>query len=133
MIELLALPILFIMLTGFLLVPWLTPLSAVILLFHIIRNHKYPQALCSCLLCCYGLISSVGIWFVNPATADINKITDQPQFMLLPQLVVLLFACREQFLLGVAEHRKLPVYGTLVLSATALYWMAIAAVMSAAV
>ncbi|MGI9282040.1 MAG: hypothetical protein ACR2PX_20750 [Endozoicomonas sp.] len=129
--DLIALPFILIMLTGFLVIPWLTPISALAFLAFSIRSGDHRQTPASLLLSIYGLVSSIGIWFTE-GMVTIDYIAENPQFFLLPPVVLLMLAIKEQRKLKKTRKRKLK-YFSLTLSSLALYWITLAAVMSASV
>ena len=62
----------------------------------------------------------------------INHIIEMPQLYLLPQILLLILAIREQQRLNPEEYLRMRIYITLGLSSVSLYIMALAAVISVA-
>ncbi len=95
MTDLIVLPFIFIMLTGFLIIPWLTPITAIVVLGQIFRTGHYRQSLLSITICLYGVLTTIGIWFYDSLN-EINTIVENPEYFIFPQLLFLILGIREQ-------------------------------------
>ena len=127
-------PIIFIMVAGILVVPFATPASCVGWIWgNFMGRVRLIQAPVSFFLCIYGLGLTVGIWFINPSREAINAVVDSPVSALgIPGLVMVL-ALMEQRRLALPRFWGRMGLCSSILAGLALYWMALAATMSAAV
>ncbi len=133
MIDFLIWPLIFIMLSGFLIVAWLAPLSAGLALAGMFLKYPLETIKFSVLLCLYGLVTTVVIWFTDDMSA-MSWVANNPLYSLVPQLVVLGLALVEQSRLKATNFiMKLGMVIALVLSSLGLYWVTLAAVMSASI
>ncbi|MGI9276845.1 MAG: hypothetical protein ACR2PT_18615 [Endozoicomonas sp.] len=131
MTDLLVLLLIATTLAGFLIVPWLTPLTAALLLLYSYIKHRIRQSPVTCLISFYGIISPA-LWFIESMDV-IEHIFGSPQLYILPQAILLFLAIREQQQFNLAGYMKASIGLTLGLSAFALYIMAFAAFFSAGV
>ena len=132
--EIIILPVIFIMVMGILVVPFITPVLCLIYLVSAMKGWFPPSKMpVSFFVVLAGFVVTVGFWLINPGTGEIQYIVDQPLITLLPQLILLGLALLELMRHQLEFWKKLLAGCTVVMSCTALYWMAIAAVMSAAV
>ncbi len=134
MTEILIGPIIFIMVTGILLVPFATPLACAGWIFGNLSGRvAVLKAPISFFLALYGLVLTVGIWFVNPSREAIEAVAGAPVPALGIPLLILLLALFEQYRLSLPRFWKRAGWISSALAGVALYWMALAATMSAAV
>ena len=132
--EIFIFPILFIMITGVLVVPFVTPVAcAGWLVGSLLGKVPIFKTPVTFLLALYGVGLTVGIWFMNPGIALIEAVANSPVAALgIPGLVMAL-SLLEQRRISPTVFWKRTGQVSSVLAGLALYWMALAATMSAAV
>ena len=132
--EIFIFPILFIMITGVLVVPFVTPVAcAGWLVGSLLGKVPIFKTPVTFLLALYGVALTVGIWFMNPGIALIEAVANSPVAALgIPGLVMAL-SLLEQRRISPSVFWKRTGRVSSVLAGLALYWMALAATMSAAV
>ena len=132
--EFLVVPLLIFMLTGVLVVPFVTPVACIAWIYGALFG-KVPlsQTPVSFLLSLFGLGLTVGIWFMDTSFDRIDKVVNNPLPAIGIPCVFMLYALWEQKKAHLVSKWKRIGWASTILASAAPYWMAFSAVMSAAV